>query len=78
VYIDSISAFAGHSNRLGKPKGVFHDCGPASDTFDKSSGFKMSSNRRQTLLRKTLKKSKQKSSNGTVISVLKRGQVFEK
>jgi hypothetical protein len=78
VYIDSISAFAGHSNGHGKPEGVFNDSGVASDTLDRSFGFKMGSNRRQTLLRKTLNKAKQKSDNGTTVSVLKRRQVFEK
>jgi hypothetical protein len=76
VYVDSLSAVAGHSDEIGKPEGVFNDSGAASDALDQPLGFKLGSNRRQTLLRKTLNKSKQKPGNGAAISLLKGGAGF--
>jgi hypothetical protein len=78
AYIDCIFAFAGHSNKIGEQESLFDNSGIASDTFDKSFGFDMGSNRRQTYLRKTFEESKQKPGNSTVVNILRGGGRFSK
>jgi hypothetical protein len=53
VYFDSLFAFTGRSNDVGEQKSFFNDSSIAEDTFIKSFGFDMGSNRRQTCIRKT-------------------------